>query len=126
MKSLFALVLLMPLSSFASSLGICSLEVDHYSTNSRYEYVFQNSEVLQVAQQHHNGEVVYLSGAHYPVSFEVTVRAYRDISGTLSVKVDQPGERAYGKVSEGEVLNLSVEDSFNGGKDVYRLSCQTL
>lgn len=126
MKTFILLCLLIPMTSFASELAICTLEADHYSWNSKYEDVFQSTEVVGVTQQHHNGEVVTLSGSHYPVFYDVTFRAYRDMAGSLRVKVDQPGDADSGKVTDGQQLKLSVEDNFNGGKVVYRLTCEML
>lgn len=123
MKLILALVLALPLTSFAREYAACDLYASHYTSSNFQDYTLVKTErISNTWKELKNGDVT-LAAQVYPVSYQVIFSLDGTIKGSLGIKIDQPGERSEAVVPWDQGLRLSVTDAFNGGKTEYNLDC---
>src|SRR5690554_432269 len=123
MKFLAALALALPLSSFAANYAACDLYAFTYSSSDWRNYTLVKSERLSNKWEKLANSDVVLNDSVYPVSYSVKFSLDGSISGSLDLKIDQPGPSVQGSATIFDYLNLELEDLYNGGKTVYKLEC---
>lgn len=123
MKFLAALVFVLPMSSFAAGFAACDLYAFNYSSTNNVDYKPTKAERISNTWKKLEGEKVTLQDRVYPVSYLVEFNSNGFITGSLGIKIDQPGPRVSGKSALNNGLQLEVEDTFNGGKVIYKLDC---
>lgn len=124
MKFLAALVLALPLTSFAGNFAACDLFAYNYSSTDWTNYTLVSTERISSTWKPLTNSDEVLSDRVYPVSYSVKFSLDGTISGSLSLKIDQPGPSDFGTVSVNDYLKLEVDDTFNGGKTIYKLQCE--